>query len=51
MDVMMLGIWLLIGLLQFVDYLTQKPIKEGTSWWSYWVCWLVLIRELVSDIF
>lgn len=51
MDVMMLGGWLFIGFAQFIDYLTKKPNKEGTSWQSYWICWLVLICELVADIF
>ena len=49
-----LVIWAVIGLLNWVEYLVQKPHERelgGCDWASYWICWICLMLHLVNHAF
>lgn len=54
MEMIAFIIWVIIGVMNWVEYLVQKPDEReygGCDWTTFWLCWVCLIVILGEHAF
>lgn len=54
MEMIAFIIWVIIGVMNWVEYLVQKPDEReygGCSWTTFWLCWVCFIVYLGAHVF